>query len=259
MPSARSSPVSRSARPKRTDLRFAVISDVHGNAHALDAVLADIAIQGVESIVCLGDNVSGPVDPAGAAERLMALSGPSIRGNHDRWTVDLSLKGSGKIDAFARSKLNDAQLAWLADLPATATHGDRVFLCHGTPADDEVPWLDMFFSGRATTLPGEAQVAALAGTFDYELLLCGHTHIARSVRLADGRMIVNPGSVGMQLVQGSPDARYAIVERRAAGWHTTLLVVPYDYEAAARLATANGFPQWAASLTSGWVGPESLR
>lgn len=231
---------------------------MHGNAPALDAVLDDIARQGVDSVLCLGDNVSGPVDPAGAAERLMGLGGPSIRGNHDRWTVDLSLQGSGRIDAFARARLSEAQLAWLARLPATATHGDQVFLCHGTPADDETPWLDMFYNGRTTTLPGEGQVAALAGSLDYELLLCGHTHIPRSVRLADGRLIVNPGSVGMQLVQGSPDARYAIVERRTAGWHTTLLAVPYDHEAAARLAAENGFPQWAASLTSGWVGPESL-
>lgn len=238
-------------------MRFAVISDVHGNALALDAVLDDIARQGVEAIVCLGDAVSGPVDPAGAAARLMAL-GPSIRGNHDRWTLDPGLKGSGKIDAFARSTLSEAQLAWLASLPATAVLGERVFLCHGTPADDESPWLDQFYNGRSTTLPSEAQVTSLAGSLDHELLLCGHTHIARSVRLADGRMIVNPGAVGMQLVQGSPDARYAIMERRAAGWHTMLVAVPYDHEAAARMAAANGFPQWAASLTNGWVGPESL-
>ena len=239
-------------------MRFAVISDVHGNSLALDAVLDDIGRQGVDAVFCLGDHVSGPVDPAGAAERLMALSGLSIRGNHDRWTIDLSLKGSGKIDAFARSQLSQTQLAWLAALPATAQHDDGVFLCHGTPVDDETPWLDQFYSGRTATLPNETQVADIAGALDYELLLCGHTHIPRSVRLADGRVIVNPGSVGMQLVQGSPDARYAIIERRAAGWHITLLAVPYDHEAAARLAAGNGFPQWAASLTGGWVGPESL-
>lgn len=239
-------------------MRFAVISDVHGNSLALDAVLADIARQGVDAIFCLGDNVSGPVDPAGAAERLMRLGAPSVRGNHDRWTVDLSLRGSGKIDAFARAQLNAAQLNWLAGLPATATHGDGIFLCHGTPDDDEMPWLDQFYKGRTATLPGAAQVTDIAGALDYELLLCAHTHIPRSVRLLDGRLIVNPGSVGMQLVRGSPDARYAIVERRETGWHTMLLAVPYDHAQAAQLAAANGFPQWGASLTGGWVGPESL-
>lgn len=239
-------------------MRFAVISDIHGNALALDAVLADIARHGVDTIVSLGDNVSGPVDPAGTAERLMALGGASIRGNHDRWTVDLSLRGSGAVDAFARSQLNVTQLAWLAGLPATAVHAGAVYLCHGTPQDDETPWLDTFYAGRTTTVPAEAQVAALAGGLDYAVLLCGHTHIPRSLRLLDGRLIVNPGSVGMQLVHGSPDARYAIVERLASGWHTSLLAVPYDHGEAARQAAANGFPQWAQSLTNGWVGPESL-
>ncbi|SEQ05450.1 phosphoesterase, MJ0936 family [Devosia sp. YR412] len=240
-------------------MRVAVISDVHGNLPALDAVLDDIARQGVEAVLCLGDHVSGPVDPSGALDRLIGLSATCIAGNHDRWTVDLSVKGSGKIDAFARSTLNETQLAWLAALPATAAYGDEVFLCHGTPADDETPWLDEFYNGRSTTLPGEAEVTEATGSLDYELLLCGHTHVPRSVRLADGRLIVNPGAVGMQLVQGSPDARYAIMERRAGGWHTMLLSVPYDHEEAARLAAGNGFPQWAASLTGGWVGPESLR
>lgn len=239
-------------------MRFAVISDVHGNSLALDAVLDDIARQGVDAVLCLGDNVSGPVDPAGAAERLMALSGPFVAGNHDRWTFNLSLKGSGTIDQFARAQLSAAQLAWLDSLPAIATHGEGVFLCHGTPSDDEAPWLDTFYTGRTTTLPNEAAVAAEAAGLDYEVLLCGHTHNARSVRLLDGRLVVNPGSVGMQLVHGSPDARYAILEHRPAGWQTMLLAVPYDHAEAARLASANGFPQWAASLTNGWVGPESL-
>lgn len=235
-----------------------MISDVHGNAPALDAVLADIARHDVDAVFCLGDNVSGPVDPAGAAEQLMALGGLTVRGNHDRWTVDLSLPGAGDIDAFAQGQLNSSQLDWLASQPATAAYADTAFLCHGTPLDDETPWLDNFYAGRTTTVPTEAQVAAPARGLDYPVLLCGHTHIARSLRLLDGRLIVNPGSVGMQLVQGSPDARYAIIEHRASGWHTSLLAVPYDHGRAARLAAAHGFAQWAQSLEHGWVGPESL-
>lgn len=238
-------------------MRIAVISDVHGNSLALDAVLDDVARHGVDAVFCLGDNVSGPVDPAGAAKRLMSLGALSVRGNHDRWTVDLSLRGAGAIDSFARAQLDAKQLAWLAELPATAER-NGVFLCHGTPDNDETPWLDNFYAGRTTTLPTEAEIAAQASSLQYDLLLCGHTHVARSVRLLDGRLIVNPGSVGMQLVHGSPDARYAIVERRPSGWHTMLLAVPYDHAHAARLAAANGFPQWSSSLTNGWVGPETL-
>ncbi|MET3924464.1 metallophosphoesterase family protein [Devosia sp. 2618] len=241
-------------------MRFAVISDVHGNVLALDAVLADIERQGVEAVLCLGDNVSGPVDPAGAAERLMAVDGPSIRGNHDRWVVDPErlAAGSGSVDHLAHSLLSASQLEWLAALPETAIYADNVFLCHGTPQSDEGTWLDNFYTGRTTTLPSLEQVTALAEGLDYPVLLCGHTHTPRAVRLLDGRLIVNPGAVGMQLVHGSPDARYAIVEKRVSGWHTHFLAVPYDHEEAARRAADNGFPQWAQSLTNGWVGPSSL-
>ena len=239
-------------------MRLAVISDVHGNVPALDAVLDDIAGEQVDAIVCLGDHVSGPIDPAGAADKLMALGGLAIRGNHDRWTVDLGLRGAGAVDRFARSRLSPAQLDWLGGLKATAQIGDEVFVCHGTPADDEMPWLDNFYDGRTTTLPSEAEVALHAAGINSAVILCGHTHIARTLRLTDGRLIANPGSVGMQLVRGSPDAHYGIVEKRRRGWQTALIAVPYDTEAAAKLAEANGFPGWGGAIRHGWAGRETL-
>lgn len=239
-------------------MRLAVISDVHGNAPALDAVLEHIAGERVDAVVLLGDHVSGPIDPKGAAERLMGLKAVAICGNHDRWTVDLGLRGAGAADRFARGQLSPGQLSWLAELPATARVGDEVFVCHGTPDDDEMPWLDNFYDGRTTTLPSEEEVAGHAAGIDSAVILCGHTHIARTLRLSDGRLIANPGSVGMQLVRGSPDAHYAVVEKGRRGWQTALIAVPYDTEAAAKLAEANGFPGWGESIRHGWAGPESL-
>jgi predicted phosphodiesterase len=67
---------------------FAAISDIHGNSAALDAVLADIARRGVERVVNLGDALSGPLDPAGTADRLLALDLPTVAGNHDRTLID---------------------------------------------------------------------------------------------------------------------------------------------------------------------------
>ena len=239
-------------------MRIAVLSDVHGNLPALDAVLEHLADQQVDAIACLGDHVSGPVDPSGAAERLMVLGAVVISGNHDRWTVDTGLRGAGAVDRFAQSRLSIEQLDWLAGLPATATVGEDVFLCHGTPGDDETPWLDNFYDWRTTTLPDEAAVAQHALGINRPIMLCGHTHIARTVRLLDGRLIVNPGAVGMQLVRGSPDAHYAILKKGRLGWQTALMAVPYDTEAAGRIAAENGFGQWAASIRHGWAGPESL-
>lgn len=240
-------------------MRLAVLSDIHGNSLALDAVLDDLSREAVDGIVVLGDHVSGPVDPEGVARRLMGLDALYIRGNHDRWTVDLGLPGSGRVDRFARDQLSPDQVEWLAGLPATAQWGDEVFLCHGTPQDDEVPWLDSFFDGRTATLPDEASVAAHVDGLDFPVYLCGHTHMPRAVRLADGRLVFNPGSVGMQLVRGSPDARYGLLEKRSRGWQSSVKILPYDHEAAAARAAENGFPQWRASLVSGWAGPESLR
>lgn len=240
-------------------MRIAVLSDVHGNVPALDAVLEDMARQDFDAVVCLGDHVSGPIDPAGAAERLMALGVTAIRGNHDRWVVDPSIRNeTWSVDVFARQCLNDAQMGWLSGLPATAKLGNAVFLCHGTPTSDEKPWLDNFYDGRTTVLPSEAEVAREAVGLDQKVILCGHTHIPRSLRLIDGRLLVNPGSVGMQLLRGTPDAHYAVVERRRNHWQTALIGVPYDTEAAARLAEKNGFPGWGEAIRYGWAGPETL-
>lgn len=157
------------------------------------------------------------------------------------------------VDGFAASRLTPQQHQWLAALPATAVFNDDIFLCHGTPASDEQHWIDGFYADRTMTLPSEESIVAAAAGLDYPIMLCGHTHLARSVRLRDGRRIVNPGAVGFQLVHGSPDARYAIIERKQGRWSTDLRVVEYDHDAAAAQAVANGFAGWAEVLTSGWT------
>ena len=102
-------------------------------------------------------------------------------------------------------------------------------------------------------MPSEDSIVAAAEGIGYPIMVCGHTHLARSVRLRDGRRIINPGAVGFQLVHGSPDARYAVIERRQGHWYTSLRVVPYDHDAAAAQAVGNGLEAWAEVLTSGWV------
>ncbi|HEV7275091.1 MAG TPA: metallophosphoesterase family protein [Devosiaceae bacterium] len=239
-------------------MRLAVISDVHGNRLALEAVLADIARQGVDLTVNLGDLVSGPLEPAAAAELLMAAAMPTVRGNHERGLNEVAKGAPDPVDDFARAALSPRQLDWLRALPATLVVEDEIFLCHGTPASDIEPWLDDWWNGRETTMPDEDEVTAKAFGVACPVMLCGHTHLARAVRLRDGRLIVNPGSVGLQLNHGSPDARYALLERRGADWFVGLRSVPYDHHGAARQAIANGFPRWAEALATGWAGPEGL-
>jgi putative phosphoesterase len=239
-------------------VKVAIISDVHGNRLALEAVLDDIVRQGVDATFNLGDLVSGPLEPNWAADILMDLDIPTVRGNHERNLIENPPEKLGPVDLFAQEQMERRHRIWINDLPQTLALLHDVFLCHGTPTSDTDTWLDNFWDGRKVIVPDEASVSAKAEGFDYPVLLCGHTHIPRAVRLRDGRLIVNPGSVGLQLNHGSPDARYAIIELRDGKYYPSFHAVPYDHFAAARQAEANGFPQWRDALVTGWAAADGL-
>ena len=113
--------------------RFAVISDIHSNSAALEAVLQDISDQGIESIVNLGDHLSGPMAARETAELLLAHEMLSIRGNHDRWLVENKREDMNSIDGVAFDQLQERHLEWLRGLPSTLWLSENVFACHGTP------------------------------------------------------------------------------------------------------------------------------
>lgn len=232
-------------------MRFAVISDIHGNYAAFDAVLADIARRGVDATVGLGDFVSGPFDPVSVIDRLMAEGIPGVRGNHDRWLVD-GRENDWAVDALVRTMMSPAQLDWLGRLPATRVQAGEVFMCHGTPSDDNTFWMDTLTEAGAMSLSRDSIEAAAAGV-DYPVLLCGHTHVPRMLRLADGRLVVNPGSVGLPFLIGSPDARYAIVERHDGRWSAELIAIPYDKEPAVAQAEELGHPGFGRAIRTGWA------
>lgn len=253
-------------------MRIAVISDIHGNLPALEAVLDDIAGSAVDLSVNLGDILSGPLWPAQTAQRLMALGLPTIRGNHERQLLTLPRERQGASDAFASDEITAAQRDWLVALPATMELATDVFCCHGTPSSDlqyfletvtPAGWTGTAEPGLRAATPDEA--AERAGGVRHSLILCGHTHVPRMLRLADGRLVVNPGSVGLQAFDdvhprphvaqtGTPHARYALLTRRRDGWQVELRALPYDCESAARRAEANGRADWADALRSGFVG-----
>ena len=97
--------------------RLAVVSDIHGNRNALEAVLADITEKGITDVVNLGDNVYGPLDPAGTAELLIELGWPTVRGNEDR--IIVSAGADSPTVQYVRQSLNRAQMEWLEGLPSS--------------------------------------------------------------------------------------------------------------------------------------------
>jgi diadenosine tetraphosphatase ApaH/serine/threonine PP2A family protein phosphatase len=246
-------------------MRFAAMADVHGNYLALEAVVADIRGQGIEDIVNLGDMASGPLDARRTLDALMALDAVHVLGNHDRYLIDRPPEKMGSWDRPAHAQLAPKHLDWLRSVPPTRVYRDRVFLCHATPAHDEIYWLETVLPDGTVRMASLDAIEKAALGITQRLILCAHTHVARAVRLSDGRLIVNPGSVGSPgyrdihpfshvIEAGTPDARYAILELSGGAWHVTFRHVPYDHETMAALARQNGQPELASALATGWVG-----
>lgn len=251
-------------------MRIAVIADIHGNLAALEAVLADMAARGIAQIICLGDCASGMMWPRETTELLMARGIPCVRGNHDRWLVEHTPEAMGAQDAVAFAEATEAQRAWLGGLPTQLSPAPGVLACHGTPESDVQNLLEEPSNGRLGPAPLETIRARLGPHgMAARVVLCGHSHQSAIVRLPEGPLVVNPGSLGLpgfrvtrvphaHIAEArSPHARYAALTLDVGGADTAeLIALPYDWEAAARRAEERGAPVWAQVLRTGFVPME---
>ena len=242
-------------------MRLGVIADIHGNLPALEAVLARLAGLSVDRIVNLGDCASGPLWPAETVQLLRASAMSHVRGNHDRALGAASPDGLGASDSYAWRNLDAEARGWLGGLPFELDIGvARCF--HASPKDDDTYLLDAIEGGRLVAA-GPQAVAALLGPAGAALVLCGHSHQPRLLRLDDGTVVVNPGSVGNPAYHatqpsihlsesGAPHARFAVVDvtQAIAIEH---YAIAYDWERAARRAEINGRADWAHALRTGRV------
>jgi predicted phosphodiesterase len=230
-------------------MRIAVLSDIHANLVALDAVLADAAE--VDAIWHLGDVVGYGPDPDGVVARLRGVGALGVRGNHDAAAV-----GGSEIDWFntdarramewTRTAISPETIAWLTDQPERRTV-DGCELVHGSPREPLWEYVTSANVARANLARLEAPIG-----------LHGHTHApvawvedgddridlvrGRSgspLELAGRRALINPGSVG-QPRDGDPRASYAILDPKAGrvSWHR----VPYDIVAVQEAMRAVGLP-----------------
>ena len=241
--------------------RIAIIADIHANVWALDAVSSDIRRERVELVVNLGDVLYGPLAPRATFERLQGEKVVlTVRGNQDRQIYD---GHNSPTFNFVVDDLSVDAIQWLRSLPETAVFEDEIFLCHGTPYSDETYLLENVMSGRPL-LKSEDEIVGLVGDVPYPVILCGHSHIPRLVRLASGQIILNPGSVGLPAYSDdepiphsmetySPHASYAILTRTVAGWDVAFQRVAYDFEKASQAAAARGRQDWAKGIGTGRV------
>lgn len=245
-------------------MRIAALSDVHGNLAALDAVMADIATQAVDVVVNLGDLLSGAFQPAETADRLLELDLPTVRGNHERQLLTLPPDRMGLSDRHAHETITTRHREWLTALPPTLRIGEGVLAFHGTPTDDLVHLLETVAEDGARPGTPDEVGERLGAHADTRLLLCGHTHLQRTMRLPSGALVLNPGSVGWPayaddhpfphtMEAGTPHARYAIADDHGGDWSAEFRAVEYDRARAAATAEVNGRSDVARALRTGRV------
>ena len=222
-----------------TDLCLAVISDVHGNACALEAVLREVRQASPDLTLNLGDQVEGSADPARAYAVQAALGAVEVRGNNEE-----KLWPGGRRGALARqfgdwlgTQLGAAELERLARLPLTARAADgTVLACHGTPTS---AWEMLLWQWQVQdTATGEGfyrardprELLSMVRPLEAEVVVVGHTHRPGATLVGD-TLVVNAGAVSDQ-VDGDPRARWTLLHRRKGRWSAEFRAVPYDVEAA---------------------------
>ena len=235
-------------------MRYGIISDIHGNFQALEAVLERIDGLETDRIICVGDVVGYGAEPSACIERVRERCSTVIMGNHDAAAVDLTSVAffnpvAREAALWTRSVLNEQEKEYLSRLPLTADMEEFVIV-HSSP-DDPESWRYLHFGEEAE------------GQFDYfdsQLLFFGHTHYtvvfefsgdtvierpAVNFKLEDqSRYMVNVGSVG-QPRDGDPEASFAVFDSQTE--EITFYRQPYDITTASKHILEAGLPPMLAS------------
>jgi predicted phosphodiesterase len=220
-------------------MRAAVLADIHGNLPALEAVLREVDAAGAEAVVLAGDMTVGPLQ-AETLDLLDSLGEKAIwvRGNCERAVVEVfdgRYQPTGADHEpgvmWSGQQLTRAHRDRLASLPLTASVNvdglGPVLFCHATARDDEEIVL--------VDSPVEWFVEGFADV-EEQTIVCGHTHMPFD-RLAGGRRVINPGSVGMPYGPPATLAYWALL-----GPDVTLRRTPYDLDKAAERLRTSAWP-----------------
>ena len=229
-------------------MRIAVISDIHGNLTALEAVLEDLRSAAPDAVLLGGDLADGGARPAEVLDRVRAQGWRGVLGNVDEMLLrglavqadalraQTTLWDAIQANAAAtRAALGEERLAWLAGLPGEVRE-EGCAVVHARPGDCwRAPGIDA----------SEAELAEAYGPLGAAVAVYGHTHVPGVRRLADGLVVVNAGSVGLPF-DGDARASYAVVENGAA----TIRRVEYDVERELRELARCGLPcaAWTAKM-----------
>ncbi|AFZ72960.1 metallophosphoesterase family protein [Natronobacterium gregoryi] len=212
-------------------MKVGLISDVHSNRIALEAVLEDMPP--VDELACAGDVVGYNPWPADCVDELRERGVATVMGNHDAAVAtETPFRFNGIAQAgveHAEGELSTEQLEWLADLPKERLECDgRLKIVHGHPDDPD--------RYSRYTYPEEFSPRMLD---DEDVLVLGHTHVQGVEKFAEG-IVLNPGSVG-QPRDGDPRAGYAVIDLDAMTVETHR--VEYDIETVQETVQEVGLPE----------------
>ncbi len=248
---------------------YAVLSDIHGNSLALKAVLKDIKSRKVNVIINLGDHVFGPLEPQKTADLILAEEMVCISGNKDRDILEnLERSTQDKTLEQVKKNLDKRSIDWLKSLPSTQSIDELIFACHGTPESDNEYLLEEVTENGVFVFKDEELVSKTVDIKE-QIILCGHSHVNRVIWLSNGKIILNPGSVGLPAYLGNekvrfamesmtPHAKYALIYADKNSIKTEQVNCPYDWNAASITAHKNGREDWAQGLLYGRM-PKSLK
>ncbi|HVS91434.1 MAG TPA: metallophosphoesterase family protein [Mucilaginibacter sp.] len=248
---------------------YAIISDIHGNSLAFEAVLRDIKIRGIEKIINLGDHFFGALEPEAVAAVIRENDMLCISGNTDREILqsidgDFDKEGMGRVKA----DLSQQSISWLRKLPKTASLDGLFFICHGTPESDDEYLLEKV-TANGVFVHNDEDLVKRTAEISERIVLCGHSHVNRVVYLSNDKVILNPGSVGLPAYLGNgqhrfamesntPHAKYAIVHADGGSISIEQVLCAYDWHRASEAARKNGNEKWANFLLYGRM-PKDLR
>ena len=239
-------------------MRLALLSDIHANLVALEAVIADARRIAVDEIVCLGDVATLGPEPRKVIALLQSLGCHAVAGNHESFLLHPELVAAYSdappvIDAIAwcRDALSREDLDYLASFVPTLEipldGAGSLFAFHGTPTSNTT---DLLVTTTGAVLDG------LLGATSASVVACGHTHL-QMLRQHRGTLLVNPGSVGMPFKEFAggrtptvlSHAEYAVVEVEQGTVSVRLRRVAVDRGAMRRACQGWGTPlgAWLAS------------
>jgi putative phosphoesterase len=230
--------------------RLAVLSDVHGNAAALDAVRQAVKAAAADAILVAGDLVLNGPEPAAAVDALRELEAEGaliVQGNTDVAVADFDFAAAfpwladGVPDTFrvaaewAHDELGEERVDWLRRLPAErrlrTEDGTLVLVTHASPGSQT--------AGFDQSLDASVVVERLART-DARIVCCGHTHLPE-VRDFGWKVIVNDGSAGY-VFDGDPTASWALVDVHDGEVSAEIKRTPFDALGVANAISARGLP-----------------